>query len=125
MKLKLLIDMNLSPSWVKFFTENNIESVHWSSIGKHNEKDSVILEYADENGYVVFTNDLDLGDILAAKKTKLPSVIQIRSQDVLPSHIGNLVITSLTQHQSMLKRGALISVNEIKQRVRILPIDKE
>ena len=32
----LVIDMNLSPSWVDFLAENEIESIHWSSIGKSN-----------------------------------------------------------------------------------------
>jgi predicted nuclease of predicted toxin-antitoxin system len=31
--MKLLIDMNLSPRWVKALAEAEIEASHWSSLG--------------------------------------------------------------------------------------------
>ena len=52
--MKILIDMNLSPDWVAAFTANSIESIHWSTIGKANAKDTEIAEYARSNGYIVF-----------------------------------------------------------------------
>ncbi len=122
MGLKILIDMNMSPAWINFFKSNKIESVHWSNVGNINEEDSEILNYTKENGYILFTNDLDFGALLAAGKLNLPSVIQIRAQDVLPGNIGDLVIASLRQYETLLKTGALISIDEAKQRARILPI---
>ncbi|MDE3058138.1 MAG: DUF5615 family PIN-like protein [Bacteroidota bacterium] len=125
MKLKILVDMNLSPVWVDFLAKNKFEAVHWSKIGDPKEKDSVILHYAKENGFIVFTNDLDFGALLAANQFTLPSVIQIRIQDVLPSHIGKLVVASLTQYKTQLENGALISIDESRQRARILPLMKK
>jgi len=29
--MKLLLDMNLSPTWVRFLEENGFEAVHWST----------------------------------------------------------------------------------------------
>jgi len=122
MGLKILIDMNLSPAWSDFFAENKVEAVHWSEFGNPKEGDPVILSYAKEKGYTLFTNDLDFGALLAAGKMTLPGVIQIRTQDVLPSHIGELVMASLKQYKAQLENGALISIDESKQRVRILPL---
>ena len=122
MGLRILVDMNLSPAWVEFFKVNNIEAVHWSNIGNIAEEDQAILSYAKENNYVLFTNDLDFGSILAAGKLNTPSVIQIRTQDVLPAGIGNLIIASLKQYDTLLEAGALISIDETKLRARILPI---
>ena len=122
MGLKILIDMNLSPVWVSFFKSYGIEAVHWSNIGNIREDDSVIMDYAKDNEYVLFTNDLDFGAILAAGKSRTPSVIQIRTQDVLPANIGNLVITSLKQYSTLLETGALITIDEAKQRAKVLPI---
>lgn len=122
MGLKILIDMNLSPVWISFFKSNGIEAVHWSNIGNIREDDSVIMDYAKNNEYVLFTNDLDFGAILAAGKSRTPSVIQIRTQDVLPANIGNLVITSLKQYSTLLETGALITIDEAKQRAKVLPI---
>jgi predicted nuclease of predicted toxin-antitoxin system len=120
--MKLLIDMNLSPEWIPVLEKSGFEAVHWSSIGEFNAPDDTILSWARSNDYVVFTHDLDFGAILAATKTDSPSVLQVRTQDINPHHIGDLVISVLKQFQEHLLRGALISVDEEKSRVRILPI---
>ena len=70
--MKILIDMNLSPVWVQYFAENAFVSKHWSEIGKANDPDKVIFEYAKQNGFVVFTHDLDFGALLAATNAKAP-----------------------------------------------------
>ena len=120
--MKLLIDMNLSPTWVSVLKEAGLEPVHWSSIGRPDAPDNEILGYARSNGYVVFTHDLDFGTILAATKANYPSVIQIRSQNVAPEHLGRLVVSALHQFEKYLKAGALVTVDEKKLRVRILPL---
>ncbi len=122
--MKILIDMNLSPDWVEVFTNANIESTHWSSIGDPAAKDTVLMAYAQINDYVVFTNDLDFGTLLAIQQVNLPSVIQVRTQDLLPANIGNLVIAALQQFRSELTTGALVTVDSSRLRVRILPISK-
>jgi predicted nuclease of predicted toxin-antitoxin system len=40
--MKILIDMNLSPNWVKTFAAENIESVHWSTVGNPRADDAEI-----------------------------------------------------------------------------------
>jgi len=55
--MKILIDMNLSPEWVGFFSANGIEAVHWSRVGSGSAEDSVLLAWARTAGYVVFTHD--------------------------------------------------------------------
>ncbi|MEH1978941.1 DUF5615 family PIN-like protein [Nostoc sp.] len=123
--MKILIDMNLSPDWVAVFERYNISSVHWSTIGDPREKDSIIMEWARTNGYIVFTHDLDFGSLLAATGADTPSVIQVRTQDILPSSIEQIVISSLNQFESSLLTGALVTVDQAKSRVRILPIRRE
>jgi predicted nuclease of predicted toxin-antitoxin system len=51
-----------------------------------------------------------------------PSVIQVRAQDVLPSHIGSLVVAALYQHETDLASGALVVVDESRSRVRVLAL---
>ena len=58
--MKILIDMNLSPEWVQEFKLHNIEAVHWSSVGKFDAPDNLIMNWARQNNYIVFTHDLDL-----------------------------------------------------------------
>ena len=82
--------MNLSPFWARFFRENNIEAIHWSNVGKANDPDNIIFDYARINKYVVFTNDLDFGSILAATNANAPSVFQVRSQNLLLEYMVKL-----------------------------------
>ena len=117
-----LIDMNLSPAWVQVFEQHGISAVHWSQVGEGNAPDSVLLEWAKDNGCTVFTNDLDFGAILAATSGNAPSVIQVRSQDVAPEHLTDVVDRGLRQHQLLIEQGALISIDDARSRVRILPL---
>jgi predicted nuclease of predicted toxin-antitoxin system len=122
--MKLLIDMNLSPLWVEFFERNGLYAVHWSRIGDPGATDSTIMEWARSDGYVVFTHDLDFGTILAVTQAGCPSVIQVRTQEVLPEYIGNLVLAGIAQFRDMLEQGALITLNESTARARILPLTR-
>ncbi|MFM6255795.1 MAG: DUF5615 family PIN-like protein, partial [Dolichospermum sp.] len=47
-----------------------------------------------------FTHDLDFGSLLAATGANTPSVIQIRTQDILPSSIEDIVISALKQFEN-------------------------
>jgi predicted nuclease of predicted toxin-antitoxin system len=51
--------MNLSPLWAQFLVAQGIDAVHWSAIGEATAPDSLILDYAASNEFVVFTHDLD------------------------------------------------------------------
>lgn len=123
--MNILIDMNLSPDWVKVFENNNIKAVHWSSIGDPSAPDKQIMSWAKDNGFIVFTHDLDFGAILASTNAEGPSVIQVRTQDVSPQHLSAIVLKTLKQYSLQLEKGALIGVDEIKSRIRILPVNRE
>jgi predicted nuclease of predicted toxin-antitoxin system len=119
--MKILIDMNLSPDWAELFSKQGWAAAHWSTIGDQRAPDHVIMEWACANGYIVFTHDLDFGALLAVTRAKGPSVIQIRIQDILPGYLGHKMIGILKQYEGALETGALITVDESRSRVRILP----
>lgn len=122
--MKILIDMNLSPNCIEAYTAENIESVHWSTVGDPRAEDTEIMEYARADDYVVFTHDLDFGTILALTQAESPSVMQVRAQNILPSHLANTVVAVLRSNQESLEQGALIVVDEGRARVRILPLQR-
>jgi predicted nuclease of predicted toxin-antitoxin system len=122
MSIKLLVDMNLSPDWVPVLVRQGWPAVHWSTVGDPRATDRTIMDWAVANGHVVFTHDLDFGTALALAHATGPSVLQVRSQDVLPDHMEGLVVAALRQHKADLASGALVVVDESKSRVRILPI---
>lgn len=122
--MKILVDMNLSPGWVGFLRQQGLDARHWAETGAPSAPDEEILAWAEAGSFVLLTHDLDFGAILAASGAKTPSVLQVRTQDVLPERIGELVLTALREHAAALESGALLSVDERRARVRILPLGR-
>ena len=80
------------------------------------------MAFAKDNNLTVFTHDLDFGDILAITHAQGPSVIQARVDDPVPEIIGDAVISAVAESAVHLERGALLTIDPDKLRVRILPI---
>jgi predicted nuclease of predicted toxin-antitoxin system len=120
--VKLLVDMNLSPSWVDRLARQGFEAVHWSTIGDATAPDVEILTWANEHALVLITNDLDFSAILAASGGASPSVVQIRTQDLLSDVVVGIVGEALDAHREDIERGALVSIDETGTRVRVLPL---
>jgi len=122
--VKLLLDMNLSPAWVSVLIDAGFEAVHWSQIGVANATDQTLFGWARENGAVVFTHDLDFGTLLALTGAEAPSVFQIRTQDVTPQALGSRAIELLRRFDAELASGSLIVADELRERVRLLPLSR-
>jgi predicted nuclease of predicted toxin-antitoxin system len=123
--VKILIDMNLSPAWVPFLISKGFEAIHRSQIGDPKAKDPIIMDWARANDHVLFTHDLGFSALLAAGGQHGPSVIQVRNQDVMPEAIGADVVRVLSEHENDLQGGAIITVDEMTSRLRILPIRRK
>jgi predicted nuclease of predicted toxin-antitoxin system len=119
--MNILIDMNLSPSWVGFFASVEIQAVHWSAVGDPSAPDTVLMAWAKANDHIVFTHDLDFGTLLALTQAQAPSVLQVRTQDTFFEVIGEIVVSALKQFEVELASGALVTVDANRARVRILP----
>ena len=122
MTLRVLIDMNLSPFWEDLQHQAGYEARHWSSVGPGDAPDSALFAWAREHRHVVFTHDLDFGAMLAATQAESPSVFQIRTDDVSPDRLGERAIKLLRRFESELETGALVVVDELRERIRVLPL---
>src|ERR1700750_2190197 len=114
--MKVVVDMNLSPEWVQEFKNQGIDAVHWSSVGKFDAPDGIIMDWARTNDHIVFTHDLDFGTALALTKTEKPSVIQVRTQNVTISHLSKMVIPTIKDYTDLLQKGALLVLDDDKKR---------
>jgi predicted nuclease of predicted toxin-antitoxin system len=122
--MKILLDMNLSPMWVRVLERHGWEAVHWLEVGDPRATDRAVMDWAREHGYVVITHDLDFGAMLAATRAEGPSVIQVRTQDVLPAHLEAVLVGILKEHEAVIEAGALVVVEEDRARVRVLPLSR-
>ncbi|WP_424521067.1 DUF5615 family PIN-like protein [Rubrivirga sp.] len=120
--MKLLVDMNLPPLWVPALRQGGHDAVHWSDIGPGGAPDAELMLWARTHGAALLTCDLDFASILASGGASAPSVVQLRSHDVLPASAGATVLAALDQFQDELEAGALISVDSSRARARVLPI---
>ncbi len=122
MSLKILVDMNLSPEWIPVLIGHGWEAVHWSAVGDSHAADTAIMAWALAHGYAVFTHDLDFGTALALTHAAGPSVVQLRGQRVLPEIISPPVVAALRRYEPELISGALVTIEETRNRVRVLPL---
>jgi predicted nuclease of predicted toxin-antitoxin system len=120
--IAVVVDINLSPTWVDVFTGHGWPAVHWSNVGDPRASDRTVMAWARAHGHLVFTHDLDFGTLLALTRDNGPSVVQVRAHDVLPVHLGQIVIKTIRTHESQLEKGAIVTIDESRGRVRILPI---
>jgi predicted nuclease of predicted toxin-antitoxin system len=120
--MRLLVDMNLSPDWVAVLKSAGWEATHWSTVGNPRAEDAEVMAWARAQKHVVFTHDLDFGTLLALTHAGSPRVIQVRTQDVTPAGIGELVFGALRQFEGILEKGALIVLDEARSRARVLPL---
>jgi len=120
--MKILIDMNLSPEWREVFAGCGWDCVHWSEVGEPSAPDSELMCWARENGFVVFTHDLDFGALLAACGASKPSVVQLRSQDTRPNTMGQTLTAAIRECLPELDSGALVTVNPLRMRITLLPL---
>jgi predicted nuclease of predicted toxin-antitoxin system len=120
--MKWLLDVNLSPAWVEVLSTEGREVRHWMSLGATTATDAEIMNWARAEGYVVLTHDLDFSAILAATQAKGPSVVQLRAQDIVPETLGPTLTGILRRFAESLERGAILTIDLPRSRIRMLPI---
>ena len=115
--------MDLSPRRIAAFREAGHDAVHRTSVGAPDAPDDAILSWARNEDRIVFTSDLDFGTLLATTGATKPSVVQLRTGANLPSRIGALVRQVLQETEADLLRGALVTVEDDRVRLRPLIFD--
>jgi predicted nuclease of predicted toxin-antitoxin system len=121
--MRLLLDMNLSPRLAPMLEQAGFDVVHWSALGPGDTDDADIMAYAKARDFVVLTHDLDFSAILAATNGDKPSVVQIRTIDTSPALLAGTVITGLRLCADDLQKGALLTIDTNRRRLRLLPLN--
>jgi predicted nuclease of predicted toxin-antitoxin system len=122
--MKILLDMNLSPNWKEFLEKNEYITLHWTEIGEKTAPDSEIFDWASKENYIIFLflpTILIFGAILAFTNAIKPSVVQVSTQDVTLDYLGETFLLLLKKFEIQLKEGAIVTFDEEKMKVKILP----
>jgi predicted nuclease of predicted toxin-antitoxin system len=82
------------------------------------------MTWAHDHAVVIFSHDLDFSALLAASHAAGPRVIQVRTQDLMPAAIGRDVVRLLRPRAAGIEDGAVVSIDKMASRVRILPIGR-
>jgi len=114
--------MNLPPRWTDVLKTEGHDARHWTTVGNDAAPDHTLMTWARRHERIVFTHDLDFSAILAASQADGPSVVQLRTDDVLPATHAETVLRALRQFETELTDGAILSVDPKHARVRSLPL---
>jgi len=120
--MKFLADMGISPKTVSFLQNLGYQAAHLHQEGLDRLSDSEILKKARLFGSILLTHDFDFGDLLAASKAELPSVIIFRLRNMRPEQVNLHLNSILTKHVQDLEQVVIITIAEGGIRVRHLPI---
>ncbi len=88
----------------------------------HRAPDSEIVQRAQSDWRIVLTFDLDFGDVLALGVLDKPSVVIFRLADERSESVNRRLSAVLAERSADLNAGALILVEDMRYRVRKLPI---
>ncbi len=120
--MKFLANMGISMLTVQWLRKLGHDALHLREQDLQRSPDDEILVKARDEGRTVLTMDLDFGQLLAASKEKLPSVIIFRLEDERSEIVNERLAEVLNQFQDAIESGAIVSVSDEAIRVRRLPI---
>lgn len=120
--MKLLADMGVSQTVVKSLRAMDYEAKHLREEDLQCLPDALIIEKAKLEGRVILTFDLDFGDLMAASKDELPSVIIFRLKNTSPQFVFSRLLNVLQNCSEDITIGAVIIVSDERYRLRRLPI---
>lgn len=124
--MKFLADMGISLKTVDAVRDLGYDAVHLHEEGLDRLPDPDILAKAQQEERVLLTHDLDFGELVAASRVSLPSVVTFRLRNMQLANVNRHLREVINYHQDALNKGAVITVTEGRIRVRLLPIeDKE
>ena len=120
--MKLLLDQGLPRSAASLLRAVGIDTVHTGEIGLATADDTTLIELARQQDRIVVTLDADFHAILALSGADKPSIVRIRIEGLRAEPLAALLRALLAERSVELERGALLTVQTKRVRIRYLPI---
>jgi predicted nuclease of predicted toxin-antitoxin system len=122
--MRFLADMGVSQRVVTWLQEQGHDATHLRDEGLQKLENGDIFTKAFRESRVILTWDLDFTEILALSKTGTVSAVVFRLMNTRSAHVIERLERVLSESAQDLQEGAIISVEEGRHRVRLLPLGR-
>ena len=121
--MKLLADQHISPRTVDFLRGLGHDAVRVVDRLPSDASDREILEVASREGCVVLTQDLDFTGLVALREPAGPSLVILRLGSPGVERVNQVLQLVLPAVEDDLRRGAIVSIDDQRFRIRTLPVE--
>lgn len=115
--------MHIAPRTVELLRSLGHDVLRVDEILPANAPDNRIVETAREHGRAVLTQDLDFSALVALGGTDGPSVISLRLSSSRVEAVNRRLAAVLPALEDAVRRGAIVTVEDGRHRVRRLPVE--
>lgn len=117
--------MGVSTRVVRWLIENRHDATHLRDEGLQRLPNGEIFRKAANEHRTILTFDLDFGEIAALTQGKAPSVVVFRLRNTRAPHVISRLEAALAASSDALQAGAVVTVEDARHRVRLLPVGEE
>jgi predicted nuclease of predicted toxin-antitoxin system len=123
--MRFLADMGISQGVVTWLQAQGHDAIHLRDQGLHRLENGEIFTKAFRESRITLTWDLDVAEILALSGRHTVSAVIFRLVNTRTPHVIERLARVLQESARDLEDGAIISVEEGRHRVRLLPLGRE
>jgi predicted nuclease of predicted toxin-antitoxin system len=123
--MRFLADMGISQGVVTWLQAQSHDAIHLRDQGLHRLENGEIFTKAFRESRIILTWDLDFAEILALSGRHTVSAVIFRLVNTRTPHVIERLARVLQESAQDLEDGAIISVEEGRHRVRLLPLGRE
>jgi predicted nuclease of predicted toxin-antitoxin system len=123
--MRFLADMGISQGVVTWLQAQGHDAIHLRDEGLHRLENGEIFIKAFRESRIILTWDLDFAEILALSGRHTVSAVIFRLVNTRTPHVIERLARVLRESAQDLEEGAIISVEEGRHRVRLLPLGRE
>ena len=116
--------MGVSVEVVRWLRSEGHDAIHLREQSLQRLADPQVFTKSIEEDWVLLTFDLDFGEIAALSKGKPGKVIVFRLRNTRAANVIARLSSVISDCRAELDSGAVVSVEDARYRVRLLPIGR-